>query len=157
MPIKTPFDYQTTRVAVCFHGAVHHPWQRLLKKNFCHCFLLIEQAQGICLVDALAPHFKLVLFPKQLSFMQLINHYQEQGCIILYQDAMPKNTPRQPNQARVRRVVPSLAIYSCVSLIKSFLNLQVFFLITPWQLYKTITAGRLGKWRQATKHNYIGL
>lgn len=157
MPIKTPFDYQTTRVAVCFHGAVHHWWQYLLKRNFCHCFLLIEQSQGICLVDALAPHFKLVLFPKQFSFMQLIDHYQEQGCIILYQDPMPKNTPRQPNHPRVPRAMPPFAIYSCVSLIKSFLNMQGFFLITPWQLYKTISAGALGGWRQATKHNYIGL
>ncbi|MGI9461671.1 MAG: hypothetical protein ACR2NY_03755 [Alphaproteobacteria bacterium] len=147
--MQNQFHHQTRHFAICFHGSAHHWWQRILKKKFRHCFMVIEQPNGICLVDAMAPHLKLVMFPKHLSFLAIIKHYRKKNCIIWQKKFLPSRDINQHKKtsANLHRHIftkwflpylPRFGIYSCVSVIKSFLNLRQPFVITPWQLYQSL-------------------
>ncbi|MDI9313508.1 MAG: hypothetical protein QM529_02370 [Hydrotalea sp.] len=146
--MKDVIDYRLTGFAVCFDGRVHHWWQGWLKKGFCHCFLLVEQTHGVCLVDALAPNFKVVILPPPITLQMAMAHYERLGCRIIYRrcgiSLTPALNPSTPQPYRPRRSGLCWGeVYSCVSLIKSFLQLQrpcftpwfVPWIITPWQLY----------------------
>lgn len=117
-------------VLVVFADAPEKPMLRLLKPGFRHCFVLVSGVRAgewICL-DPQSHRLRLEswcyspIFDPEAYYRALGHH-----CVWV---SYPRDVTRQV------RFGPM----SCVEIIKRLLGISAFSVITPWQLYRHLTA-----------------
>ncbi|MEX1306346.1 MAG: hypothetical protein WD489_09300 [Rhodovibrionaceae bacterium] len=113
---------------VAFGGHCELAWLRLLKPGYRHCFLLRRVASGWLLYDPRSDMTELALWPA-CSAEDLSKILRNKGYRVV-----SGNLP-----AASRHPAP-LAAFTCVEAVKRALGIRKRWILTPWQLYRYLTA-----------------
>lgn len=121
---------QEQRVWIVFGGRADHPWQRLLRPGFRHCFAALEDATGWMVLDPLTGRLLLGRLDLPAGF-DLPRFYRRAGLRPV--GPFPLSEPaRGPGLG--------LAPYSCVALCRAVLGPHAPFALTPHGLYRQLLA-----------------
>ena len=103
-------------------------WLKFLRRGFRHCFILIRFADVWISVDALAHKTEVMRIdiPDHFSLMQWL---ENQGETVIKTQITP---------AKLKPYSPSF--FTCVENVKRIIGIRKPFIITPWRLYKFLTA-----------------
>lgn len=116
---------QQAQIYVVFADQTQLWWLRGLKRGFRHCFVLWHNNAHWFVLDPMLNRLECQQLPQPQEF-DFGTWLQSQGYKIM------------PAFINTNTVKPYwfLQFYSCVSVVKKFLNLQAPHILTPWQLYK---------------------
>lgn len=108
---------------VVFSGNSDLPYLKLLKPGFRHCFIILQQGDLWITCNALSHYTRLEAFTG-LSVDEVTAGLQH-----LHHTVLQTSTQIPPAQ------LAPIGIYSCVEAVKRILGLQIWYVVTPWQLY----------------------
>lgn len=134
------------RVIVVFADRADCAWLRLLKPGFRHCFVALREQGGWLVFDPLLDRIELAWIEPGQD-LDLPSFYAAQGHSVL------AGTTRRPDRAPR---LPHLTPLTCVSVVKRLLGLNAAWVLTPWQLFRHLTArqpdpfSQLSSYRTAT-------
>ncbi len=103
-------------------------WLRLLRPGFRHCFCLLRQPSGWLLLDSRSRGFEARQVPP-CGADSLVRAFSELGAHVI---GMARGST--PN----RRLPP--APFSCVELVKRAIGVTHAAILSPFQLYRTLSA-----------------
>ena len=115
-----------TNIYVVFSSHTQLWWLRGLKHGFRHCFLLWHNNTNWFVLDPMLHRLEWQQLPQPPEF-DLGAWLKNQGYVVL---------PAFISAQMPSKNVWPLQFYSCVSVVKKFLNVQAPHILTPWQLYK---------------------
>lgn len=109
-----------------FHGHGNHALSRFLKPGFRHCFVAVLAGGYWIVVDGRMGTPELAVVAS--AGFDLAGFYRAEGFTVV--------------ETRVRRRSPAtpLMLATCVGAAKRLLGLRAPGLVTPWQLYRHLTA-----------------
>ena len=110
---------------VVFSGQADLPWLKILKPGFRHCYVLINDGEHWISIDPLSCHTELMVHHIAPQF-DLPGWLTSRGYTVITAPITPKRT------------VAPIGIYSCVEAVKRLLGIHNRWVMTPWQLYKTL-------------------
>ena len=110
---------------VVFTGKTDIKWLRFLKKDFRHCFVLINDGERWMSIDPLSPYTDIQIYHHIECVFDLPQWLERRGYKII------KTTINKNH----KRPAPWM-ILTCVESIKRILGIHRRFIITPWQLYR---------------------
>ena len=110
---------------VAFTGKTDIWWLRFLKKNYRHCFVVLNDSKLWMSIDPLAPYTNIQIYDHIKSDFDLPDWLRGQGYEVV--SARLNKTHKRP---------APLMFYSCVESVKRIWGLHAWHVITPWQLYK---------------------
>jgi len=99
---------------------------KIFRRGFRHCFLIMQQHDRWILIDPRSNKTDVVLLPHPISF-NFPRYYTEQGKTVLKVQGI--KTPH--------KIMSPLPV-SCVEGIKRLIGLHQWWVITPYQLYKSL-------------------
>jgi hypothetical protein len=114
------------RVWIVFGGRADHPWQRLLRRGFRHCFAALEDARGWTVLDPLTGRLLAVRLEVPPGF-DLPGFYRRAGLRPVGPFPLRESVP-----GRGMRGVP----FSCVAVCRAVLGSQAPFAVTPYGLFR---------------------
>lgn len=117
----------TTKAFAIFSGQTDLPWLRVLRPGFRHCFALLHDGRQWISYDPLASHTELMTHNLPPGF-DLPGWLQSRGLTVV---PAPMN--------RIRKAAP-LMPFTCVEAVKRVLGVRARLVLTPWQLYRFLTA-----------------
>lgn len=126
--IRPPRDAAEPEIFIIWSGRADHPWQRLLRPGFRHCFAALRDAQGWMTADPLTNRLVLARLGLPTSH-DLPRAYRRAGLRVL-----GPFTPAPPGPGGRLIFSP----YSCVSLCRALLGPDTPFAITPHGLYRAL-------------------
>mgnify|MGYP004244746981 CR=1 FL=1 len=109
-----------------FHGTGHGPVSRFLAPGFRHCFVCVQDANGVWIrIDGQAglPNIR----AECGAGFDLAGFYRTQGLVVVECTDIDRRTPRSP-----------LMLGTCVGAAKRILGLRAPFVLTPYQLYRRL-------------------
>ncbi len=112
------------KVWVVFTNQSELPYLRFFKKNFRHCFVIINDGQNWISIDPMANYMDIVIHHLSRDF-DLPKWLSSRGHRVI---------PASFN-LDIKRPAPWM-IFTCVEACKRVLGIHKRFIITPWQLYK---------------------
>lgn len=113
---------------VVFSGQTEIPYLKILREGFRHCFVLFRRGDHWISLDPLAHKTEIELHYLPENF-NLPHWLEERGHTVVETEF--KETPLNP--------LP-LALFTCVEAVKRVLGVVSWKVMTPWQLYKHLTA-----------------
>ena len=106
-------------------------WQKILKDNFGHCFIIARDEYNWLKLDARKP----LLISQILPFLA-----EEEDQLMTFLKNSYESCTIQKKRIKIdldkSNHIPSLRFWTCVSFIKYALGIKRRFVLTPWQLYK---------------------
>lgn len=117
------------RAWIVFGGRADHPWQRLLRRGFRHCFAALEDPQGWTVLDPLTGRLLVARLDVPAGF-DLPGFYCRAG--LLPVGPFPL---READLGRGLRGAP----FSCVALCRAVLGSHAPFAMTPHGLFRALT------------------
>lgn len=130
MKVNIPTVYRPSQVYVCFGGRKTHWWTMFLKKGFYHCFIIFSDTTQWILIDPVLSCTDLIVLRDE---KELFDTLKEKGY------KWVKTTQKISFEERSCFFMPM----TCVEIVKHFLGINNFFILTPYQLYKFVTK----KWK----------
>jgi len=121
---ETDLDTSMTTTWLVFTNETDLKRLKILKKGFRHCFAIMQQSDRWILIDPRSNKTDIRLLAHPIHF-NLPRYFKSQGHHIVKLQTI--KTPQ--------KVAPILNI-SCVGLMKRFIGLHAWFIITPYQLYR---------------------
>ena len=115
---------------VIFSGEADLPWLKILKPGFRHCFLIVRDKAHWIAIDGLSSHLEISVL-KVDRFFDLPGWFEKQGLTVV-----KATSTRHKN---LKQTAP-IGLFTCVEVIKRFLGIRRRLIITPYQLYKRLTA-----------------
>ncbi len=115
------------RAFVVFTGQADWPWLRWLKPGFRHCFVLLNDGMHWISVDPLLNHMEVQVHNTPAGF-DLPGWLRSRGHRVV---AAPVSRLRM-------RPAPFLP-FTCVETAKRILGIHDLRVLTPWQLYRSLT------------------
>ena len=128
-PVPVAAAGPAPRAWVVFTDGTELAWLRLLRPGFRHCFAVLHDGDRWIAVDPLAQRLEVTVPPVAAGF-DLPRWFAEQGHTVvpaLVRRDLVRPAPWRP--------------FTCVETCKRLLGLHAGFVITPWQLYRHLTAG----------------
>jgi hypothetical protein len=116
------------RAWVVFSGAAELRWLRLLRPGFRHCFVALDDGRHWVVVDPLAPF-------TDVSVLDVPAGWDVPGWF----RGLGMTVVPAPVRRGLTRPAP-WAPFTCVEAVKRVLGLHAPFVLTPWQLYRRLTA-----------------
>lgn len=113
---------------VVFSGATEIPWLRLLRPGFRHCFAIVRSGGAWVVVDPLSHWTTLHVVPEAAG-------WRPEDWIRQNRLTAVACRAREP----ARRMAPWRP-YTCVEAVKRLLGLRLPGVLTPWQLYRALSA-----------------
>ena len=113
---------------VIFSGQTEIPYLRLLRNGFRHCFIVLRRGEHWITLDPLSNKTEIELHHLPEDF-NLPEWLQNRGHIVV--EAELKKSHLKP--------LP-LALFTCTEAVKRVLGINEWRVMTPWQLYKHLTA-----------------
>jgi hypothetical protein len=113
---------------VVFSGKSELSYLRLLRHGFRHCFVVLQRGDHWISLDPLAHKTEIELHYLPHDF-DLPNWLKGRGHTVV---------ETRFNKAVLRPLPP--ALFTCVEAVKRVLGVQSWKVLTPWQLYKHLTA-----------------
>ncbi len=110
---------------IVFSGETDLPWLKVLKKNYRHCFVLINDGINWITLDPLASYIDVQIHRHLAESFDLPTWLESRGAKVI---AAKVN--------RVHKKPAPIMFFSCVEFIKRSLGIHSRFIITPWQLYR---------------------
>jgi len=101
-------------------------WLKYLKAGFRHCFIILETDRGCVWVDPLSSSFTIKIL-EGYELNSLVRWYRDTGMRVVAVSEQPHG--QQPFV---------WAPMTCVEVVKRLIGIRDPFVLTPWQLYKTI-------------------
>lgn len=101
---------------------------RLLRRGFRHCFVAVRSGAGWVICDPLS-HRTDLAFVGGMTAADLIRWYRSHGLQVIETRIGP--APLRPAPVRP---------YTCVEAVKRVLGMQAGWVLTPWQLYRRLSA-----------------
>ena len=127
---------------VVFSGETEIRWLRLcLKPGFRHCYVLINDGGGWITYDPLAHKTEIAVHRNTKSGFDLPGWLKGRGLHVVQVNL---------NEPPKKRLQP--AVYTCVEAVKRVIGLRNWFILTPYQLYKSLIKQQL-KERQHGIHD----
>lgn len=111
------------KALIVFEDTVERPWQRLLKRGFRHCFVIMNNGQHWLSIEAGIDRMDVALCEAPASY-DLAEWFVKAGHKVI--EVEVKHT------GKCFPVMP----FTCVELVKRIVGIQKCLVITPWQLYK---------------------
>lgn len=115
---------------IVFGGRADHPWQRLLRRGFRHCFAALEDARGWTVIDPLTGRLLVARLDVPPGF-DLPDFYRRAGLM-----AVGPFPLEEPELGRGLRGIP----FSCVAVCRAVLGPHAPFAMTPHGLFRALTA-----------------
>ena len=123
--IELETDTQDKKAWVVFTGKTDISWLKILRKNFRHCFVLINDGQRWFSIDPLSHYTDVQIQHHIQPDFDLPAWFEEQGNTVV--PAIFEHSHKEP---------APWGICSCVEQVKRILGIHCRFILTPWQLYK---------------------
>ncbi|NVK19309.1 MAG: hypothetical protein HWE30_11485 [Methylocystaceae bacterium] len=105
-------------------------WLRLLKPGFRHCFVILETDRGCIWLDPLSNGFTVKPL-EGYEMAGLLKWYKDQGMRVL-----------KINVDNTSAAAHFWAPMTCVEVVKRLIGLRETFVLTPWQLYRTLNKNK---------------
>lgn len=128
-PLFDPPEREGRPALVVFCDGVELWWLRFLKPGFRHVFVAVRDGGVWVTVDPLSPHTEVAVQPVDPAF-DLAGWFRARGHVVV------------ETVARRRRDPAPLAPFTCVEAVKRVLGLPDRGVLTPWQLFRRLTADR---------------
>ncbi len=111
---------------VVYSGRADLAYLKLLKEGFRHCFLIYRNGKRQWVaIDGLSSHLEVEVLDVE-GHINLPHWFKNQGFIV-----------QSVQYLNERRFKPApWSFFTCVEVIKRFLNIHEFFIFTPYQLYR---------------------
>ncbi len=113
---------------VIFSGQTEIPYLKILRDGFRHCFIVLRRGDHWISFDPLAHKTEIELHYLPDNF-DLPDWLRTRGHTVV---------ETQVTQARPRPL--PVALFTCVEAVKRVLGVDSWRVVTPWQLYKHLTA-----------------
>lgn len=113
---------------VIFSGQTEIPYLKVLKTGFRHCFIILKSGDHWITLDPLAHKTEIELHYLPDNF-NLPDWLKKRGHTVV----------ETRLKAAAMKVLP-LSLFTCVEAVKRVLGVQSWKVMTPWQLYKHLTA-----------------
>ena len=127
-PALLPAAGSAPRAWVVFCDNTELAWLRLLRPGFRHCFVVLHDGGRWIAIDPLAPRLEVTAPPVAADY-DLPGWFAEHGHTVVpaavWRD-LARPAPWGP--------------FTCVETCKRLLGLHDRFVVTPWQLYRRLTA-----------------
>ncbi len=123
---------EAQRAWIVFGGRADHPWQRLLRRGFRHCFAALEDARGWTVLDPLTGRLLAARLDVPPGF-DLPGFYRRAG--LLPVGPFPLD---EPARGAGLRGVP----FSCVAVCRAALGPHAPFALTPHGLFRALLRGQ---------------
>jgi hypothetical protein len=120
----------TEEVWIAFAGRSEMPWLRLFRPGFRHCFAALADAEGWTLVDPLSGRLVVQRLAVPRGF-DLPGFWRRAGFRVLGPFA-----PAPPSPSRLPPLLPATCVTACLAL----LGRRGRFLLSPYALYRTLSA-----------------
>lgn len=110
-----------------FVGTTEVKWLRILKPGFRHCFIIVGGRHGWVFLNPLLHRTELEWIGgyDETGAAALAGFYRRLGYTVL--ETAPLYPPRRAGPP---------ALHNCVEVVKRVLGLNVYWVWTPWQLYR---------------------
>jgi hypothetical protein len=103
---------------------------RFLRRGFRHCFVVVRTRTGWVICDPLS-HRTDLAFVEGCNAAELTRWYRDHGLRVIATRIRP--APLRPAPIRP---------YTCVEAVKRVLGMHAPWILTPWQLYRRLSAAR---------------
>ncbi|MCW8915041.1 MAG: hypothetical protein OQK24_04215 [Magnetovibrio sp.] len=120
-------DQAPRRAMVAFGGHAEYKSLRLLRPGFRHCFAVIESQGNWVMYNPLSIGTQLDIWPAG-SEETLCLWLEEHDYKVIMAEVKPLDLAPLP-----------WSIFSCVEAVKRVLGVRAPWIMTPWQLYKSLT------------------
>lgn len=114
---------------VVFSGQTDMAWLKWLRPGFRHCFVLLNDGRQWFSLDPLSNHME----------VQVYNHLSGEFDLPGWLKKRGHKVVKAPVMRSHRKPAPVM-IFTCVEAVKRVLGLHKARILTPWQLYKFLTA-----------------
>jgi hypothetical protein len=116
------------RVWVVFSGQTEIPYLKFLRRGFRHCFIVLKRGDHWISLDPLAHRTEIELhyLPEDFDLPAWLN---ERGHTVVETDLR-----------RVALAPLPPALFTCVEAVKRIVGVTSWTIMTPWQLYKHLSA-----------------
>lgn len=128
------------RAWIVFSGRADHPWQRLLRPGFRHCFAALEDARGWTVLDPLTGRLLAVRLEVPAGF-DLPGFYRRAGLLPV--------GPFPLQEAELGRGLRG-APFSCVAVCRAVLGPHAPFAMTPHGLFQALTESQKSRKKNLT-------
>ena len=115
------------RVLLVFSGRTGVAWLRWLRSGFRHCFVAVDDGVEWLTIDPLLHRLEVRASGLPSDF-DLAGEYRRMGMTVA--DVVPAPVP-------LRRA--PLGLFTCVETAKRLLGIRAPWVVTPWQLYRTVS------------------
>ncbi len=129
---------------VVFSGKTDIFWLKILKPDFRHCFVLLNDGQRWTSIDPLSPYMDIQIYHHVEAAFNLPQWLENQGEKVV--SAIIDKSHQSP--------APWM-LFTCVEAVKRILGVHNCFVVTPWQLYKFLKKHQ-NKNNNNRKENYHG-
>ena len=125
-------DTQGTTLWVVFSDKTDIRFLKILRSGFRHCFVIMQQNGQWIIIDPRADKTDVTLLPHPKHF-NLPLHFINDGCTVV--KIPPITTP-----SKIAPIFP----LSCVETVKRVIGLHRRWVVTPFQLYRTLNTLQKG-------------